>query len=203
MTLERWTEIDRDIADLLHLEPAPDDGLSPHEVTPPQGKLLQLLARMCGARSMLEIGTLGGYSTIWLARALPADGRLVTLEIDPDRARVAVENLARANIAAEVQIRIGDARETLREVEGPFDLIFIDADKRSNPDYLRRSLELSRPGTVIVADNVIREGDDEHARGAQRFLEMLGEDPRIEATVIQTVGAKGHDGFALAVVSDR
>lgn len=187
--------------------------LPPHDVAPNQGKLLHLLARMGSARRILEIGTLGGYSTIWLARALPMDGRLVTLELDPERAELARGNLERAGVGHLVEIRCGPAVESLASMsasgEPPFDMIFIDADKPSNPAYLEWSLRLSRPGTVIVCDNVVRDGavidresEDPNVAGIRRFFEMMSSDPRLDATAIQTVGSKGHDGFVLAVVRD-
>jgi len=211
---ERWTEIDRYMAGLLvPPDPALDaalvasEALPGHAVSPLEGKLLHLLAAATGARAILEIGTLCGYSTIWLARALPADGRLVTLEAVPEYVRQARENIERAGLAALVEVIAGPAVETLPELSGPYDLIFIDADKRSNPEYLAEALRLSRPGTVIVADNVVRDGavadpesDDESAQGVRRFFELVAAEPRLRATAIQTVGSKGHDGFALAIV---
>lgn len=181
------------------------------QVAPNQGKLLQLLAQMQGARNILEIGTLGGYSTIWLARALPGDGRLITLEANPTHAAVARTNIARAGLAHQVEIHLGKAVETLaqlvRQGRGPFDFIFIDADKRSSPDYLEWSLHLSRPGSVIVCDNVVRNGavtdpnnPDGDIQGIRRFFDLLSENPRLSATAIQTVGSKGYDGFLLAIV---
>ena len=193
-------------------------GLPAIAITPNQGKLLELLARVHGARSILELGTLGGYSTIWLARALPEGGRLVTLEADPRYAEVALANIAGAGLAELVQLRVGLALQTLPELvsegAGPFDLIFIDADKQNNPGYLEWSLKLSRPGSLIVADNVVRGGaildpdasdprlGDGGVRGVRRFYELLAAESRVSATAIQTVGAKGHDGFALALVSE-
>ncbi|MBL8715103.1 MAG: O-methyltransferase [Myxococcales bacterium] len=185
-------------------------GLPPHAVSPTQGKLLHLLARMCGARRILEIGTLGGYSTIWLARALPEGGELLSLEISEDHAAVAHQNLARAGLP-NAEVRVGDAHESLRALvaEGvaPFDLIFVDADKKSGPAYLDHALALSRRGTVIVVDNVVRGGavlDEESAdanvRGVRALLARMGNEPRLSATAIQTVGSKGYDGFTLAVV---
>ncbi len=225
---ERWTAVDRYIADLLIGEdPALDaalkdsvaSGLPPIAVTPTQGKLLELLARVQGARTILELGTLGGYSTIWLARALPAGGRLVTLEANPQYAEVAQTNIARAGFDEVVELRVGPALETLPELAaegaGPFDMIFIDADKGNYPGYFEWSLKLSRPGTLIVGDNVVRDGaildpdaDDpsggnETIKGVRRFYEMLaaGEGGgSISATAIQTVGDKGYDGFALVLV---
>jgi predicted O-methyltransferase YrrM len=202
-----WSEVDRYIADkLIRDEPeAHTEGLPPHELTPPQGALLELLARAIGARRILEIGTLGGYSTLWLARALPPGGRLVTLEIDPSYAAVARENLAGF---AGVEVITGPALDTLPTLTGPFDLVFIDADKRSNRDYLRWALRLSRPGTLMVADNVIRGGavadpddPDPSVQGVRAFFDALAAEPGVRATAIQTVGSKGYDGFALALVA--
>ena len=202
-----WVEVDAFLSERL-VEPLPDfdaGGLPPHEVTGLQGKLLCLLARMVGARSILELGTLGGYSTIWLARS---GARVVTLESDPSYAAVARSNIARAGLASAVDLRVGTALDTLPLLEGPFDLIFIDADKRSNPEYLDWALRLSREGTAIVADNVVRggavldaAGADPSAQGVRRFLDMVAADPRLDATALQTVGAKGWDGFVLALVS--
>jgi predicted O-methyltransferase YrrM len=201
----QWAEVDRYIADrLLGDDPGVDRGdLAPHDVSAPQGALLELLARLTGARSILEIGTLAGYSTAWLARALPPDGRLVTLEADP-----AAVALARRNLAGlPVEVIAGPALETLPGLEGPFDLVFIDADKRSNAEYLRWALRLSRPGTLIVADNVVRGGAvadgssaDPSVRGVRAFFDAVAAEPRLRATAIQTVGSKGYDGFALALV---
>ena len=193
-------------------EAAAAAGLPAIEVTPLQGKLLQLLALSLGARRILEVGTLAGYSTIWLARALPAGGRLVTLELDPGYARVAREDVARAGLDAVVELREGDARATLADLEAergePFDLVFVDADKASTPHYYESALRLTRPGSLVVVDNVIRggriarpEGDgDPSVEGIRAFLDAVGADPRVDVTAIQTVGAKGHDGFALARV---
>jgi predicted O-methyltransferase YrrM len=198
-------EVDRFFAALLIAdEPAIDAGdLPPHGVSPLQGRLLELLARMCGARRILELGTLAGYSTAWLARALPPGGRVVTLEAEPAYAEVARRNLA----GLPVDVIAGPALETLPSLEGPFDLIFLDADKRSSPEYLGWALRLSRPGTVIVADNVVREGavvagDDPSARGVRELARLAGAEPRLRATAIQTVGEKGWDGFLLAIVDD-
>ena len=221
---EQWTDVDRYLTDLLvPADPVLDAALADSEaaglpsiqVAPNQGKMLALLARSAGARRILEIGTLGGYSTLWLARGLPTNGtgRIVTLEFEPRHAEVARANIARAGFAASIEVRVGPALELLPNLaaEGgpPFDLIFIDADKDNYPGYLDWSLRLSRPGTLIVADNVIRGGmvadpacDDSRVRGAQRFLGMLAEAEhagRLTATVVQTVGSKGYDGFALAV----
>jgi predicted O-methyltransferase YrrM len=203
---QQWVEVDRYIAArLIGDDPAIDRGdLPPIEVSAPEGALLELLARLRGARSILEIGTLAGYSTIWLARALPPDGRIVTLEADPRAADVARRNLA----GLPVELIVGPALETLPTLTGPFDLVFIDADKRSNAEYLDWALRLSRPGTLIVADNVVRGGavadassDDPSVAGVRAFFDAVAAEPRLRATAIQTVGAKGYDGFALALVA--
>ena len=193
-------------------------GLPPIAVTPAQGKLLELLVRIHGARRILELGTLGGYSTIWLARGLPPDGSIVTLELDPHHAEVAAANLERAGVSEMVQLRVGAALQTLPELHaegaGPFDLIFIDADKRNYPGYLEWSLKLSRPGSVIIGDNVVRAGvildpdgyDPRLGEGGvqevRRFYDLLAAEPRVSATAVQTVGEKGHDGFVIALVGD-
>jgi predicted O-methyltransferase YrrM len=203
--VDAWGEVDRWFEDSL-VEPVPGfdaTGLPPHEVTPSQGKLLLLLASMVGARRILELGTLGGYSTIWLARS---GARVVTLEADSGYAAAARANLERAGVAEAVDLRLGPALETLPGLDGPFDLIFIDADKKSNPAYLTEALRLSQPGTVIVADNVVRAGavlesDDPSSAGVREFTEMVAAEPRLTATAIQTVGAKGWDGFLLALVT--
>ncbi len=220
MTHELWTAVDHYISDLfVPPDAALDAALSASaaadlpaiQVSPPQGKLLMLLARLMRARNILELGTLGGYSTIWLARALPAGGRLVTLEADPKHAEVAQGNIQRAGLAHLVEIRVGPALETLPQLASqnrePFDLIFIDADKESYPQYLGWSLKLSRRGTLIIADNVVRDGDvidatstDARTIGARHFNEALASDPRVSATIMQTVGSKGYDGFAIALV---
>jgi len=208
--MTEWEHVDRYLERLLvpPLDRFDATGLPPHEVTPLQGRLLELLARVVDARSILELGTLGGYSTIWLARGLREGGRLVTLEVSPEYARVAQQNIERAGFAEVADVRVGPALETLATLDGPFDLVFVDADKRSNPDYLGEAVRLSRPGTLIVADNVVRSGavadqdaDDPSVAGVQRFLELVAEHPRLDATAIQTVGSKGWDGFALALVS--
>ena len=184
-------------------------GLPAHDVAPNQGRLLTLLARMCGAERILELGTLGGFSTLFLARALPRGGIVVTLERSPEHAATARENLARAGVADLVDLRVGDGVESLdgliADGEPAFDLIFLDADKAQNPAYLPRCLALARPGTVLVADNVVRGGavadpgdPDPRVQGIRRFTELVAADPRLDATVIQTVGTKGHDGFLLA-----
>jgi predicted O-methyltransferase YrrM len=196
------------------LRASADAGLPPIALTPAQAKLLHLLARIHGARSILELGTLGGYSTIWLARALPPDGRLITLELNADYAKVAAANIERAGLAGLINIKIGPAIDGLRaliaEGAGPFDLVFIDADKQSTPEYFVQALELTRPGSVIVTDNVVRAGglidadsDDPRVMGMRRFHELLARGVgghRVTATTIQTVGAKGYDGFTLALV---
>ncbi|OMD56663.1 O-methyltransferase [Paenibacillus odorifer] len=187
-------------------------GLPPFDVSPSQGKFLNLLVQMKGARRILEIGTLGGYSTIWMARALPSDGQIVTLELDPIHAQVAKANLSLAEVDHLVELRVGDALEQLSQMkqEGvePFDFIFIDADKPNNSNYLKWALQFSQPGTVILGDNVIREGEvinenSEDARvvGVREFYDLLAEEPRISATAIQTVGSKGYDGFVLGIVN--
>ncbi|MEO8734990.1 MAG: O-methyltransferase [Edaphobacter sp.] len=218
---ELWKAVDRYIADqLIPSDPVLDEtlaanaaaGLPAIDVAPNQGKLLYLLARITGAQRILEIGTLGGYSTTWLARALPEEGRLITLEADAKHAEVARKNIARAGFDQVVTLRLGAALDTLpqlvEEGKGPFDFIFIDADKPNIPRYLEWALKLSRKGTLIVVDNVIREGevadasnDDPRVQGARRLFEMLAAEPRLESTALQTVGSKGHDGFVMAVVA--
>ena len=186
-------------------------GLPAIQVSAGQGKLLYLLAKLAGARRILELGTLGGYSTIWLARALPPDGRLVTLEFEPKHARVATANLARAGLADQVEVVVGVALETLPGVidraDAPFDVVFLDADKVNYPAYFAEFMRAVRPGTLILADNVIRAGtvlhptdNDPSSGGAARFNEMIATDPRLEAVIIQQVGVKGHDGLAIARV---
>lgn len=220
MSRETWTAVDRYVADLLAphdealelgLRASEEAGLPPIQVSPPQGKLLHLLAKTVGARSVLEFGTLGGYSTIWLGRALPDGGRLITLEADPRYAQVAGRNIAAAGLGEVVDLRVGAALDLLPELEaegvGPFDLTFIDADKVHSPDYFTWALDRSRAGGLIVIDNVVRDGrlvdmeNQEPAIQAQRRLhEQLAAEPRVEATTIQTVGGKGYDGFSLALV---
>jgi predicted O-methyltransferase YrrM len=176
-----------------------------------QGKLLHLIAKASGARKILEIGTLGGYSTIWLARALPKDGKLITLELEPRHAEVARANFVRAGLEHVIELRLGPALKSLSELaaenRGPFDFIFIDADKPTYTEYFGWALKLSRAGTVIIADNVVRKGavadpgsSDVNVQGIRRFLEAVKAEPRVSATAIQTVGSKGHDGFAMMVV---
>ena len=219
---EQWAAVDQYLSDLLLpvdpilnsvLEASAAAGLPSINVSPTQGKLLNLMARMCGAKRSLEIGTLGGYSTIWLARALPADGKLITLEAEPKHAKVATANIDRDGLSNLVEIRLGPALQTLSQLvdqkSPPFDFIFIDADKPGYPDYLEWSLKLSRPGTVIVADNIIRDGGvidpnhkDPRVQAVRKFNQMLGSNPRLSATALQTVGSKGYDGFAVAMVLD-
>jgi predicted O-methyltransferase YrrM len=205
------TLVRSDAALTAALAASADAGLPPIQVSAPQGKLLMLLAQMLGAQRILEVGTLGGYSTIWLARGLSDGGRLITLEIDPTHAQVARANLDRAGFAESVEVRLGRALDTLPELEaagaGPFDLTFIDADKPSNPDYFRWALRMSRPGSVIVVDNVVRGGkvadassDDAAVQGVRALMDLIAAEPRVDATAIQTVGSKSYDGFALAVV---
>jgi predicted O-methyltransferase YrrM len=218
MNQDTWTAVDRYLDDTLSisdpvlaaaLATSKAAGLPEIAVAPNQGRLLNLLARAQGARAILEIGTLGGYSTIWLARALPAGGRLVTLELNPKHAEVARENLARAGVAALVDVRVGPALGSLAtlvaERAGPFDLVFVDADKASLPEYFHWALELGRPGSLLVFDNTVRDGavldansTDPSVRGTRRLHEALAAEKRVTATAIQTVGTKGYDGFTLA-----
>ncbi len=226
MSEQRWDAVDDYITATLLGEDAALEraqatsaagGLPPISVTAPQGKLLQLIARIQGARTILELGTLGGYSTIWLARALPSDGRLVTLELDPSYAELAAANIAAAGLSERVEQRVGPAAESLRELivegAGPYDLVFMDADKPGTPTYLELVLELVRPGSVIISDNSVRGGDladpdtdNAGARGMRRLHELLAADRtgpgRLSATTIQTVGSKGYDGFTLALVQE-
>ena len=223
MSKDHWNAVDGYLCDLLvrpdaaldaALEASDAAGLPSIAVAPNVGKLLHLLARAKGARRILEIGTLGGYSTIWLARALPKGGRLITLDFDPRHATVARANIARAGLGDRVEQRGGRAADTLSQLvasgEEPFDFIFIDADKESYAEYLDWSLKLSCPGTMIVADNVVRSGQvsdaaspDPLVQGVRRFLDRLAAEPRISATAIQLVGSKGHDGLAIALVTGR
>ena len=220
MNQDQWKAVDNYLAGLLvppdaaldaALEASTAAGLPPINVSPTHGKLLHLLAKMQGARRILEIGTLGGYSTIWLARALSADGRLITLEADPKHADVARANIARAGLEGIVELRLGKALDTLPQIatakNGPFDLIFIDADKQNIPHYFDWALRLSRSGTLIVVDNVVRGGavvdaatEDTNVQGVRQFLDIVAREPRVSATAVQTVGLKGYDGFALALV---
>jgi len=218
--MDRWQAVDDHLVELFDLD---DDalratvaataaaGMPQIQVSATLGRFLNVQARAIGARRILEIGTLAGYSSIWLARALPRDGRLITLELDPRHAQVARANLARAGLDALVEVRVGPAAESLAALVAdgvePFDMVFIDADKEGYPDYLEWSLRLSRPGTLIVADNVVRGGaiidaasPDSRVQGIRRFNAALARDPRLAATIVQTVGAKGYDGLAFAVV---
>ena len=220
MNQEQWEAVDQYVDELflpaddalaLALADSAAAGLPEIAVSPIYGKLLMLLARSMNARAILEIGTLGGYSTICLARALPEGGHLVTLEFNPLHAQVARANIARAGLAEQVEVIVGRAVDSLAalsaERRGPFDMIFIDADKPSYPDYLTWSLQLSRPGTLIIADNVVRAGkvidpdsDDPNVQGVRHFNELLAADPLVDATILQTVGGKGYDGLAIALV---
>ena len=220
MTEKQWTEVDQYFSGKLlpndavlesALETSATAGLPAISVSPNQGKFLQILAQIAGARSVLEIGTLGGYSTIWLARGLGAGGRIITLEVDANHAKVAELNVLRAGFQDVVEVRVGNALETLPQLaaegHGPFDLIFIDADKQNNSTYFEWSLKLSRPGTLIVVDNVVRDGavtdpesSDSSVQGVRRFIDLLGGESRASGTVIQTVGIKGYDGFAIVLV---
>jgi predicted O-methyltransferase YrrM len=217
-----WSTVDTYIADKLiktdsaldrALETSEAAGLPAINVSPNHGKLLHILARMVNARAILEIGTLGGYSTIWMARALPPGGRLITLEFEPKHAELAKANIARAGLDKVVEIRLGVALETLPKIAaeqiGPFDLIFIDADKVSTADYFQWALKLSRVGSLIVVDNVIRKGEvanaktnDPAVQGMRRFIEIAAAEQRVIATAIQTVGSKGYDGFSIALVTE-
>ncbi|MDN7182215.1 O-methyltransferase [Caballeronia sp. SEWSISQ10-4 2] len=221
MSQEQWSAVDEYFARVLvpsdpaldaTLKTSAESGLRAINVAPNQGKFLHLLAKIKGARRILEIGTLGGYSTIWLARALPADGTLVSMEVNQVHAEIARKNIETAGLSSVVTVVVGPAVWSLErliddKVE-PFDLVFIDADKESNPDYLRLSVKLSRPGTVIVGDNVVRSGrvadeknNDPDVLGVRSFLELLAADSRLTTTAVQTVGSKGWDGFSISVVS--
>jgi len=221
MTQDQWTAVDRYITDLFvppdpaldaALQATADAGMPLINVAPNQGKLLHVLALAQGARTILEIGTLAGYSTIWLARALPAGGRLVTLEVDPKHAEVARANIARAGLANIVDLRLGRALDTLPQLvaegAGPFDMVFIDADKPNTTAYFEWALKLTRRGSLIIADNVVRDGavidadsTDASVQGVRRFNAALAAEPRVTASVIQTVGSKGYDGLAFAIVT--
>ncbi len=222
MWSDRWAEVDGYVSGLLApedealeaaLRAGVDAGLPEIQVSPPQARLLEILARSIGARTILEFGTLAGYSTIWLARALPEGGRLITLEADPKYAEVARTNIANAGLSDLVELRVGLALDALPGLEaegaGPFDFVFIDADKIHTPDYFAWALDRTRPGGLIVADNVVRggtladaESDEPSIPAQRRFHEMIAADPRVTATTIQTVGGKGYDGFTLALVTD-
>ena len=221
MSQEQWSAVDAYLAGLLipadpileaALTASAAAGLPAINVAPNQGKWLHLLARLHGAHRILEIGTLGGYSTLWLARALPAAGKLVTLELEPRHAEVARANFLRAGLTDQIELRVGSAIDSLAQLAAeraePFDLIFIDADKASAADYFAWAMKLSRLGSVIIVDNVVRKGAvidadslDENVQGVRRFLERLAAESRITATAIQTVGSKGYDGFAIAMVT--
>lgn len=220
MSQELWTAVDSYLCRTLvpsdealdaALRASEDAKLPSIQVAPNQGKLLAILAQSIGARAILEVGTLGGYSTIWLARALPADGKLITLEIDPKHASVAQENITRAGLGGIVEVRLGSALETLPKAaaEGHiFDFVFIDADKASTTEYFQWALKMSHPGSLIVVDNIVRKGGvtdpestDASVKGIQRFIETFKDDPRVTMTGLQTVGSKGYDGFALALVN--
>jgi predicted O-methyltransferase YrrM len=223
MAEDQWTEVDRYFSDKLlpndpslesALETSVRAGLPEISVSPNQGKLLQILAQLVGARSILEIGTLGGYSTIWLARGLRAGGHLVTLEVDPKHAEVARLNISRSGLEAVVEIRLGNALETLPQVSAerrdPFDLVFIDADKQNIPTYFEWALKLSRPGALIVVDNVVRSGavidadsSDPSVQGVRRFVDLLRAQTGASGTVVQTVGIKGYDGLAIVLVASE
>lgn len=220
MTSDIWSRVD----DYIELKLVKEDrassgtlranaaaGLRPIDVSPAQGKLLNLLVRMSGARRVLEIGTLGGYSTIWMAKALPPDGMIVTLEYEPHHAEVARENIARAGFADQVSVRVGVAADTLpelaKEKPEPFDLVFIDADKPNNSVYLNWAIQLGRPGTVIILDNVVRNGElnsaestDPNVLGSRGAFDLIATNPRLSATALQTVGSKGYDGFAVMIL---
>ena len=219
-TQQQWTQVDEYICERLvpedealraALENNAAHGLPAHDVAPNQGKLLHLFARMVNACKVLEIGTLGGYSTIWLARALPGDGLVVTLEFEPKHAEVARTNIARAGLSHKVEQHVGPALDSLPRLgaHAPFDLIFIDADKPNNPGYLEWAMRYSRPGTVIIGDNVVRDGavadphsTDNRVQGVRRFFDMMAADKRLSATALQSVGSKGWDGFSIAIVGD-
>jgi predicted O-methyltransferase YrrM len=217
MTTNDWTAIDAYMADhLVGPDPALDAALADSEaaglpaiaVASNQGKLLHILALAIGAKRIVEVGTLGGYSAIWMARALPPDGELVTLEIDPKNAEVARRNLERAGVGDKVEVIVGPAIDTLAVLNGPFDLAFIDANKAQNPEYFQIALGMVRSGGLIIVDNVVRSGrileadnPDPDVRGTRRLFEMMGRESRVTVTAVQTVGSKGHDGFSIARVN--
>ncbi len=222
MSQQRWDEVDRYLEERLiapdpvleaALEASMAAGLPPIAVAPNQGKLLALLVQAVGARRVLEIGTLGGYSTTWMARGLPEDGLLITLEIDPNHAAVARANLDRAGLSDRVEIRLGPALESMaqltEEAAGTFDFVFVDADKEGTRAYFEQAIELTRPGGLIFVDNLVRDGElvdegstDSRVQGMRAFLEYAATEPRVQMTALQTVGSKGYDGFALALVND-
>jgi predicted O-methyltransferase YrrM len=217
---EQWTSVDNYFSDLFTLtdpileaalKASDEGGLPTIQVAPNQGKLLALLAGMMGARRILEIGTLGGYSSIWMARTLPADGKLITLELEPKHAEVARANLARAGLAEKVEVRVGKALHSLAQLyeegQAPFDLVFIDADKVHSAEYFGWALKMTRPGSLILVDNVVRNGavtdgqsSDAGVQGTRRVLEMMSKEGRVSVTALQTVGSKGYDGLAIALV---
>lgn len=217
MKNDQWNEVDEYIEETIvgsddvlqaALDTSVAEGLPAIAVSAAQGKFLNLVARLMHARSVLEIGTLGAYSTIWLARALPSDGRLISLEVNSHHADVARKNIAHAGLSSIAEVRVGAALETLPTLSGPFDVFFIDADKVNIPEYFRWSIDLGRPGSVIIVDNVVRDGaladpssKDEAVMGVRRLHEMLRNEKRVTATTIQTVGVKGYDGFTMAVIN--
>jgi predicted O-methyltransferase YrrM len=217
LTSEKWTDVDNYIADRLLTEDADlfeqilaantHAGLPAIDVSPGQGKFLNLMVRISGAKRVLEVGTLGGYSTVWMGRALPADGQLISLEYVEKHAETARRNIDRAGLSDRVEVRVGAAMDLLPSVQGPFDLVFIDADKPNNPGYLVHALRLSRPGTVIILDNVVRDGEvtnglsaDRSVIGARAAFDRFHSEPRLDSTALQTVGLKGWDGFIMGVV---
>jgi predicted O-methyltransferase YrrM len=223
MSHELWAAVDRYFCEQFHLSDSALDaamqanaaaGLPAIDVAPNQGKLLHVLARLTHSKKILEVGTLGGYSTIWLARALPPGGRLISLEFNPNHAKVAASNIQRAGLSDRVDIRVGAALDSLPRIEkeglAPFDFIFIDADKPNNPGYLEWAIQLSRPGTLIIVDNVVRDGaisdsasTDPTILGTRKMFGLMSRDARLSCTALQTVGSKGYDGFALAMVTDQ
>ncbi|WP_226673884.1 O-methyltransferase [Rossellomorea aquimaris] len=216
MSTDTWTKVDQYYSEKLHktdgimesvLQANSEAELPAIDVSPNQGKFLSLLAQLQGAKRILEIGTLGGYSTIWLARSLPEDGRIVTLEYSEKHAKVAGQNIRNAGLKDKVEIKVGAALDTLPTLQGTFDFIFIDADKQNNSNYLKWALRLSQPGTVIITDNVVRGGrvideasEDDSVQGVRTFVELLSNEERIDSTVVQTVGSKGYDGFVMGIV---
>jgi predicted O-methyltransferase YrrM len=217
MSEKTWSAVDAYVSERLLSGAAPvfeailranaSAGLPAIDVSPAQGKFLHLMVKIAGARRVLEIGTLGGYSTVWMASALPPDGRLITLEYSEKHAEIARDNIARAGLLERVEVRQGAALDLLPVVNGPFDLIFIDADKPNNPGYLDWALKLSRAGTVVILDNVVRDGqvtdassDDRNVKGSRAAFDFFHNHPRLDSTALQTVGLKGYDGFAIALV---
>ena len=214
--MDLWEKVDRYIADKLvpeddvleaALRSSDEAGLPAISVSPTHGKMLWIFARLVNAKRILEVGTLGGYSAIWMARALPPEGRLVSLEAVAKHAQVARKNIERAGLAQQVEVRVGKALDTLPTLQGPFDLSFIDADKQNNAEYFSWALKLSRPGSLVVVDNVVRDGKvidagsrDASVQGVRRLNDLLAREKRVSATALQTVGVKGYDGFAVALV---